>query len=142
MTLPRTLPIRNITAADFKKYGTVLEHTRTDVEYEPIVTVASRGWIWAMLTFDWKSIKSIQNHPTSKESFEPVFGTTVLVVAPKGAPEQLQAFLLDVPVLLDEGVWHQVLALSATARVKITENNDVTSENLTLDTPLTVQMVS
>lgn len=133
------LTIKNITAENFKQYGTVLLHTE-DVEYEAIVTVASKGWIWAMLTFDWKVIKGIQNHPTTKESFEPVFGTTILVVAPNNAPEKLEAFLLDVPVMVNEGVWHQVMTLSAKARIKITENNEVTAENITFDTPLSVVM--
>ena len=135
-----SLELKNITKEKFSQYGVVLDHYKEGTEYEAVVTVESRGWIWAILTFDWKNIKTIQNHPTSRESFEPVFGTTVIVVAPNESPEKLEAFLLDVPVCLHQGVWHQVMALSARARVKITENNDVTSENIELEKSLKVVM--
>jgi ureidoglycolate hydrolase len=114
----KTLSIKTINAENFGRYGVVLEHVDQEEGYEPLVTVQSRGWIWAVLTFRLKSIPRIERHPTSKESFEPVFGTTIIVVAPPEDPEAIEAFLLD----------HEVMALSDVARVKITENNDVTSE--------------
>jgi ureidoglycolate hydrolase len=124
----KTLSIKTINAENFGRYGVVLEHVDQEEGYEPLVTVQSRGWIWAVLTFRLKSIPRIERHPTSKESFEPVFGTTIIVVAPPEDPEAIEAFLLDQAVMLHEGVWHEVMALSDVARVKITENNDVTSE--------------
>ena len=124
----KTLPIKTINAESFGRYGVVLEHVDQEEGYEPLVTVQSRGWIWAVLTFRLKSIPRIECHPTSKESFEPVFGTTIIVVAPPQDPDAIETFLLDQAVMLHEGVWHEVMALSDVARVKITENNDVTSE--------------
>jgi ureidoglycolate hydrolase len=136
--MSKQLQIRNITPQNFKKYGVVCEHIKKKDLYEPLVTVQSRGWIWAILTFDWKNIKDVQCHPTSKESFEPVFGTTVILLAPPKHPKKLEAFLLDKAVMLHEGVWHQVMALSDRARVKITENNDVTSETIRFKRPFNV----
>jgi ureidoglycolate hydrolase len=124
----KTLAIKAISRESFGRYGVVLEHVNQEEGYEPLVTVESRGWIWAVLTFRLKSIPRIECHPTSKESFEPVFGTTVIVVAPPEGPDDIEAFLLDQAVMLHEGVWHEVMALSDVARVKITENNDVTTE--------------
>jgi ureidoglycolate hydrolase len=124
----KTLPIKTINRESFGQYGVVLEHVKQEEGYEPLVIAESRGWIWAVLTFRWQSIPRIECHPTSKESFEPVFGTTVIVVAPPDDPDDIEAFLLDQAVMLHEGVWHEVMALSDVARVKITENNDVTSE--------------
>ena len=137
------LPLRNITKKAFTPYGTVLDHIKKDpagdeMVYEPVVTVESRGWIWAVLTMQKQTIDSIQCHPTSKESFEPVYGTTVIVVAPPKDPEKREAFLLDRPVMLHEGVWHNVMSLAAESRVKITENNDVTSKTIELKNPLRV----
>lgn len=117
--------IKTINKKSFSKYGVVLEHIKLKDGYEPLVTVKSRGWIWAIMTFRNKTIKEIECHPTSKESFEPVSGTTLIVLAPPKHPEQIETFLLDKPVMLNEGVWHNIMALSESAAVKITENNDV-----------------
>jgi hypothetical protein len=35
---------------------------------------------------------------------------------------------LDRAVVLNEGIWHEVMSLSDVSTVKITENNDVTDE--------------
>ena len=80
--MEQNLELKNITAENFALYGVVLEHINKKGPYEAIIKVESRKWIWALLTFDFKEIKSIQQHPTSKESFEPVYGTSVIVVAP------------------------------------------------------------
>ena len=139
------LALKNITKGTFVPYGTVLDHIHKDpagdeMVYEPVVTVESKGWIWAVLTFQKQDIDSIQCHPTSKESFEPVYGTMVLVVAPPEKPEKMEAFLLDRPVMVNEGVWHNVFSLAAESRVKITENNDVTSKTIELKRPLRVTL--
>jgi ureidoglycolate hydrolase len=124
----KTLAIKTISRERFEQYGVVLEHVKQEEGYEPLVIAESRGWIWAVLTFRNQSIPRIECHPTSKESFEPVLGTTIIVVAPPDDPDDIEAFLLDQAVMLHEGVWHEVMALSDVARVKITENNDVTTE--------------
>jgi len=128
----RPLEIKNITKKSFAKYGTVLEHVKQKDGYEAIVTVNSRGWIWAVRTFGIKAISTLQSHPTSRESFEPVFGVAVLVVAPLASPEKQEAFLLDRPVLLQAGVWHGLISLAESTRVKISENNDVTTNEFKL----------
>ncbi|MFA5880038.1 MAG: hypothetical protein WC860_07680 [Candidatus Margulisiibacteriota bacterium] len=133
--------IKNITKENFAKYGTICEHNDPTKEYEPLVIVNSKGWIWAVLTFKHRQIDYIECHPTSKESFEPVFGTTILVLATPDNPTQTESFLLDKPVMLNEGVWHNVFTLSCNARVKITENNDVTSVYHKLTSPVMAVLV-
>jgi hypothetical protein len=54
------------------------------------------------------------------------------------SPENIRAFLLDKPVCLFEGVWHDVLALSSAAKVKITENLEVRSEYHNLEKPVRI----
>lgn len=137
----RAYPIRNLDRASFAPYGTILGHYQTQDGYEPVVTVESTGWIWAVKTFHNKTIHQIDSHPDTKESFEPVWGTPLLVVAPPDQPDSVEAFLLDEPVLLDESVWHGLIALSAQARVKITENREVTGIAYSLGFELTAVLV-
>lgn len=62
------------------------------------------------------------------ESVARQHGLTVLVVATHENPEEYEAFILDKPVCLKKGIWHQVLALTEEAQVKIVENLEVQSE--------------
>ena len=81
---------------------------------------------------DW----GVQPTPYSKESFEPLKGISVLLVAEHEKPEDYHAFLLDKPICLKKGVWHQVLSLTAEAEVKITENLEVSSEFYSPEKPI------
>lgn len=87
-----------------------------------------------------KSIQRIECHPTSMETFEPLSGVTVLLVAEHVTPEDYKAFVLDKPVCLKKGVWHQVLSLTPVAEVKITENKDVYSDYYDLPKEIRVQI--
>ena len=51
--------------------------------------------------------------------FEPLHGLTVLLVAEHETPDAWRAFILDKPVCLKKGVWHQTLSLTDEATVKI-----------------------
>ena len=109
--------LESITAENFKAYGTVLEFPENYGDTFYIVdTETDQPW------------RVVENHPTSKESFEPLKGITVLLVAEHENPEDYRAFVLDKPVCLKKGIWHQVLALTPEAQVKITENLEVPSE--------------
>jgi len=67
----------------------------------------------------------MENHPNTKETFEPISGAPILIVAVGKTPESPEAFLLDKPIVLNEGVWHDVLALSENAVMRINENTEV-----------------
>jgi hypothetical protein len=45
----KTLAIKTIDRGSFS-YGVVLEHVNQDEGHEPLVTVESRSWTWAMLS--------------------------------------------------------------------------------------------
>jgi Ureidoglycolate hydrolase len=133
--------IKNITSKNFKDFGTIIEFPEGNTEEFIIVEKEeSNPWRLAVFRYQKKEISTIECHPTSKESFEPLSGVTVLVVANNDNPAGYEAFLLDKPVCLKKGVWHQVLALSAEAQVKITENLEVESEFYELDKPIKVQI--
>jgi len=133
------LEIENITTENFKPFGYVLEFTPEMTEpFHIIVREDKDPWRLALLRFDWHKVGRLENHPDSLESFEPLEGASVLFVAENGSPEKIRAFFLDKPVCLFRGVWHEVIALSADAKVKITENLEVTAEYYNLEKPLRI----
>jgi len=133
------IEIENITTENFAAFGYVLEFTPDMTEpFHIIVREEKDPWRLALLRFDWHSIERLENHPESMESFEPLEGAAVLFVAENKSPEKIRAFFLDKPICLFKGVWHEVLALSSQAKVKITENLEVTAEYYNLAKPLKV----
>ncbi|MGL5694898.1 MAG: ureidoglycolate lyase [Peptostreptococcaceae bacterium] len=121
--------ILNISKESFEKFGKVIEFSEDcNDRFEVIITDETNPWRIAVYRYDEKSVKRMENHPTSKESFEPLTGVTLLMVAENESPKNYKVFLLDKPVCLYEGIWHQVISLSDSASVKITENLEVNSE--------------
>lgn len=121
--------IKEITKESFEKYGWVIEFSECpeDPRFEVIVTEDENPWRIAMYRVIEKSCDKLESHPTSKESFEPISGTGLLLVAPKESPNQIEVFLLDRPICLEKGIWHQMITISEKTIVKITENLEVHS---------------
>lgn len=133
------MEIKSITREKFEPFGTVMEFPENFEENFYIVdTEENQPWRVAVFRYSNKGIKVIEHHPTSKESFEPLKGITVLLVAQNGTPEEYEAFVLDKPVCLKKRIWHQVLALTPEAEVKITENLEVESVFYEYETEKTV----
>lgn len=133
--------VESITREAFAPYGSVIEFSPGfDGIYEILETEEEKPWILAVFRYANKSIQRIENHPTSMETFEPLSGVTVLLVAEHDTPEAYKAFVLDKPVCLKKGIWHQVLSLTPSAEVKITENKDVYSEFYDLPEEVCVQL--
>lgn len=133
--------IESITREAFAPYGSVIEFSPDfDGIYEIVETEDVKPWILAVFRYTNKTIQRIENHPTSMETFEPLSGVTVLIVAEHDTPEEYKAFVLDKPVCLKKGVWHQVLSLTPEASVKIIENKDVYSEFYDLPEEVCVQI--
>ena len=66
----------------FQAYGTVLEFPENYGDTFYIAdTETDQPWRVAVFRYSSKEIKVVENHPTSKESFEPLKGITVLLVA-------------------------------------------------------------
>lgn len=121
--------IKNINHDNFDRYGKIMEFSEGYQEaFEIIVKEPESGWRLAVYRFSDKEIKIIENHPSSMESFEPLKGIALLVVAENSNPADYEVFLLDKPVCLYKGIWHQVISLSEEAQVKIAENYEVTTE--------------
>lgn len=135
------MKLQSIHKDTFDKYGTVLEFPEGCEE--PFYIVAkeqAEPWRLAVFRYTNKTIKTLECHPGSLESFEPLKGITVLVLAQHDSPEVQEAFVLDKPVCLDKGIWHQVLALTDEAQVKIAENLEVTSRFYELEKEVEVMV--
>lgn len=134
--------IQVITRETFAPFGTVLEFPETTADDFYIVdTEEKEPWRIAVFRYRNHSIRRIECHPASKESFEPLSGITLLLAAEAGHPEEYHIFLLDRPVCLKKGIWHQVLSLSSEAQVKITENLEVESVFYDLEKEIYAQVI-
>lgn len=102
---------------------------------------AAVGWRIGYLIFHPAPVDSMENHPESMETFEPVSGTTVILVAEHKTPDKIEAFLLDKPVCISKHVWHAVRVVSEHAEIKITENFDVESVIRKLKKPIDIAFV-
>ncbi|WP_313639109.1 hypothetical protein [Paenibacillus sp.] len=130
--------IKNISKSSFKAYGTVLEFSENpeDPRFEVIITEENHPWRLAVLRVVERSFNKLECHTMSLESFEPISGTGLLIVAEHEKPSEFEVFLLDKPVCLNKGIWHQMITLSAETIVKIAENLEVSSEFFYLERDL------
>lgn len=127
--------IKFMTAENFSEFGILLElpadpekKEKGESQFKVMTTQQEVGWRLAYLIVRNRSLKRLENHPYSMESFEPVKGVSLLTVAPHDFPEKVQTFVLDKPVVLHAGIWHDLLTLSEEAEIKITENATIVTE--------------
>ena len=134
--------LESIHKETFEKYGKVLEFSDQCTEpFEIVITEEKEPWRLAVFRYRNKTVKRMECHPLSLESFEPLSGLTVLIVAEHDYPEEYRAFILDKPVCLYKGIWHQVLSLTDEAQVKIAENLEVVSEFHDLEHEVAVKVI-
>ena len=126
----RKAEIECITEDSFRSFGRLIRFPEEDRESNFIIIASDTESPWRLAVFRYwnHSIEKIECHPTSMESFEPLEGETLLLVAEHDTPEDYHIFRLDQPVILEKGVWHQTLSLTDSAQVKITENLKVPTE--------------
>ncbi|MFA6350241.1 MAG: hypothetical protein WCY12_04875 [Candidatus Omnitrophota bacterium] len=124
--------MKNITTRSFSKFGSIIEYPglaqknkKKNLFRIVLEDPKAPGWRIAYLVVRDKMINTLEQHPGTFESFEPVKGRAVLFVALKKDPEQIESFRLDRPVILKKGVWHGIITKGRSAEVKITENSEV-----------------
>jgi len=144
------MEIKPLDAGSFAPYGKVLEIAQPDAamaaegrnEFQVVdESDNADGWRLAVQIVRARQLRQIGHHPNTKESFEPVSGVAAICVAGLETPDDLRAFVLDRPVVVNASVWHGLIALSAEAVVKIAENRQVTGTNRPLARPLTVGLL-
>ncbi len=98
----RSIPLNTLNATAFAPYGVILENLEPKAEaiaanrneFRVIdKSTNSDGWRLAIYIVRERVLTSIEQHPDTCESFEPVSGMSVIVVAPPGAQEKLAAFV-------------------------------------------------
>ena len=126
------MKIKNITSQSFRRYGRVIEHPHKRARdkdanlFHVVITERKRqGWRIAYLVVRDKSINRLEYHPGSFESFEPVFGETILYVSRSRNHNDIECFYLDRPVVLHKDIWHGVVTAGRESEIKITENAKV-----------------
>jgi ureidoglycolate hydrolase len=126
---------KKLTAGDFKPYGWIIEcpgkkpQDKTKSHFSIILKEkAKKGWRIAYLLLREKSVRYLEQHPDSFESFEPLSGKALLYVARRHDLKDVKCFSLDKPVILKKRIWHGVLAWSGESEIKITENAEVKSK--------------
>ena len=137
-----TLTLEPITRERFAPFGrlSAFSEQSPDERFEVLLTEDAQPWRIAVFRVRQHKAERLECHPGSMESFEPMAGAGILLCAEPHTPHEIHAFLLDTPVCLYKGVWHEVIALSQEALYKITENREVSSQFHPLEHPLGFQI--
>ena len=121
--------IKPLTPAHFRRYGWLIGYPDKNKKSKTVnlfrivlKETKTKGWRIAYLVLRDKTIKRLEQHPHSFESFEPVSGKTLLYVAKSKTLSAIECFRLDRPVILKKGVWHGVVTLTQESEIKLTEN--------------------
>ncbi len=131
------MKINTLRRESFKKYGDILEPVSKDNVFTVLRGEEEKtGWRIGYVILKPGAADALEAHPETLETFEPVRGGAVILVAEKDSPENIEAFFLDRAVVVDKGVWHGVAALSEAAEIKVTENYEVDTIYHKLEKPL------
>ena len=136
------IPIKTLSREGFKKYGSVLAPEDKSKVFTVVCGEKEKtGWRIGYVIIGPEEVDTIEAHPQSLETFEPVSGTAIILVAPKDKPDEMEAFLLDEAVLVEKGVWHGLKVLSEKAEIKVTENYEVDTVFHKLSKPIDIGFV-
>ena len=127
------IKINKLTQKTIQPYGYIIDSacvtdSGSGNSFGILLKERSDGWRIGYLIVRDRTMQRLECHQDSLETFEPVKGEAVIVLATHENPNNPKAFLLDKPVVLNKGVWHNVKALSKVAELKIFENIDVKTE--------------
>ncbi len=138
------MKLLNVTDPAFLPYGKLVDFSPNPENelFEIVVEEPIKPWRIAMLKVVRKEATRLERHPNSMETFEPVKGVGVLLVSEDDSMTDVKAFLLDAPICLHKGVWHEVMTLSTESFYKLTENHDVVCEYIDLPKSYHMEMVS
>ncbi len=126
--------IKYINKENFERYGYILDFSKDPIGWEILFKEKSSGFRIAIFEIDRKKVDKLERHPESMETFEPMSGIGLILLADKD-PDDFEVFLLDKPICLKRGIWHEVISISEKAKYKIVENDEVESEFHYFDKP-------
>ncbi|MEI6863110.1 MAG: hypothetical protein WCK38_01765 [Candidatus Omnitrophota bacterium] len=122
--------VKKLTKNSIKPYGRIIDGSSVKDDghgnsFGVLLKEPSNGWRIGYLILRSKFIERLERHTDSLETFEPVKGKAVIALARAASPEEAELFFLDKPVVINKGVWHDVLAVSQVCEIKIFENIEV-----------------
>ncbi|MCX5680476.1 MAG: hypothetical protein NTZ95_07555 [Candidatus Omnitrophica bacterium] len=135
--------VKRLTKNSIKPYGRIIDRTCVKDDgrgnrFGILLKEPSKGWRIGYLILRDKFVERLERHTDSLETFEPVSGRAVIVLAGAEAPKKVELFFLDKPVVVNKGVWHDLLAVSGKCEIKIFENIKVKTEYYSLNKNLVV----
>lgn len=138
----RKCRINTITHRSIRPYGFIIDKrcvkdNGRGNRFGILLKERSKGWRIGYLIVRDRTIPRLEYHDTL-ETFEPVKGRCIIALAAHGSPERAKVFLLDKPIVLKKGIWHDVAVLSRIAEIKIVENIEVDGEYHYLKRVITV----
>jgi len=147
----KILKVGNLSNKAFNRYGRILLPTKGEnpnVSEETVFDfyilfsqVEGRGWRTAYLRYQGELLEKLERHLGTAEVFIPLQGHSVLVVATEVDPlKQLHAFYLDKPLVIDKGIWHNVVSVGGAAELLIMENLEVDVDYYKLKEPMSVYL--
>ena len=137
------MKIKKLTKKSVQPYGRIIDSTCVKDDgrgnrFGILLKEQSRGWRIGYLILRDKFIGSLERHIDSLETFEPVKGKAVIALAKGNLPDSAELFFLDKPVVVNKGIWHEVLAVSARCEIKIFENIEVKTRYYSLNKDLVI----
>lgn len=127
--------LKYLSKENFAKYGYILDFSSQNNEgWEILFKEKSSGFRIAIFEIDRKQTKRVERHPDSMETFEPISGISLILLSDKD-PDDFEVFLLDKPICLKKGIWHDVISISEKSKFKIVENDEVICEYHDFDRP-------
>lgn len=137
------MKVKKITSKNIKPYGRLIGSSCVKDpghgnRFGVLLKERSKGWRIGYLILRDRSIGRLERHTDSLETFEPVKGKAVIALARAGSPDSAELFFLDKPVVVNKGVWHEVLAVSRKCEIKIFENIEVGTEYYSLNKDLVI----
>lgn len=137
------MKVKKLTPAAIRPYGCIIDaacvkDSGHGNNFGILLKERSDGWRIGYLILRDKRIEKLESHPDSLETFEPVKGKIVIALARSRAPHKPELFFLDKPIVVNKGVWHEVLAVSTRCEIKIFENAEVKTRHYSLNKKLVI----
>ena len=127
----RDLSLERLTHASIKPFGYIIDRSciKRDSGKENgfgvLLRTRSKGWRIAYLIVRKRVMTRLECHPDTLETFEPVKGRGVIALASHSRPKDVRFFILEAPIVLKKGIWHEVATLTREWEIKICENFSV-----------------
>lgn len=138
------MKIARLTHKNIRPFGYIIDASRVtyksgDNGFGIVFKERSKGWRIAYLVVRKRAITWLENHSNTAETFEPVKGRALIALATNARPDDYKLFLLDKPVVLKKGVWHNVAAITKRCEIKICEAITVREAYHDLKEPVTAR---